>query len=76
MPACLSRPPLACVGRCGDPSAIPSAASELACEGGKLQGATHSDHGFVVIGMFFAPDTALGMRRKEGSGGFGPSCAV
>ena len=63
-------------GRCADPGAIPSAASELECQGGELQGATYSDHGFVIIGMFYAVDPSLGRRQKDGDGGYGPSCAV
>lgn len=48
----------------GDPcldtqASIPFQAPEVTCSGGTLDGATHSDHGFVILTMFYPFDAAL-----------------
>ena len=63
-------------GRCADPNAIPAAASELECKDGKLQGATYSDNGYVIIGMFYPVDKSIPHRQKDGDNGYGQACEV
>lgn len=40
---------------CERPEVIPSQAPDVNCQSGQLVKATMSDHGFVIIGMFFEP---------------------
>ena len=64
------------IGRCANPSAIPKAASELECKDGKLQGATLSDNGYVIIGMIYPVENSLPHMPKEGDKGYGARCEV
>lgn len=36
---------------CADPDKVPTQAPEIGCTNGELDGATKSDHGYIIIGM-------------------------